>query len=102
IQTKLQNLAARHEELKGFLADPDVTNDLNRYRDLSKEYAQIEPYVQMYHQHQDMLKQLDESKLLLEEDDEELQQLAKQEIKTIEEKLAKIEEELLLALLPKD
>lgn len=102
IQTKLQTLANRYEELKGFLSDPEVTNDLNRYRDLSKEYAQIEPHVQMYFRYQDYLKQLDEAKVLLEENDAEMQQLAKQEIKQVEEGINKLEEELLMMLLPKD
>jgi peptide chain release factor 1 len=102
IQTKLQNLTNRYEELKELLSDPKVTNDINRYRDLSKEYAQIEPHVQAFRQYQDYLKQLEESNALLEEEDPELQQLAKQEIKSIEEKMAKLEEDLLVALIPKD
>jgi peptide chain release factor 1 len=102
IQTKLQNLTNRYEELKNLLSDPKVTSDMNRYRDLSKEYAQIEPHVQMYERHQHFLKELNEAKIMLGENDPELQQLAKQEIKQIEEDIASLEEELLLVLLPKD
>lgn len=102
IEIKLKNLVSRYEELKASLSDPDVTNDLNRYRDLSKEYAQIEPHVQMYAQYQAYLQEIDDAKLMLEEDDAEMQQLAKQEIKQIEEKLANLESELLETLLPKD
>lgn len=102
IKTKLENLAARHEELKTALADPAVTNDMNRYRDLSKEYSQIEPHVQMYERYQQLQKELDDAKLMLEEDDAEMQQLAKQEIKQVEDKILALEEELLLVLIPKD
>jgi peptide chain release factor 1 len=102
IETKLKNLATRYEELKGWLSDPKVTGDLNRYRDLSKEYAQIEPYVKSFYRYQDYLKQLEEAKDLLGEEDQDLAQLAKQEIKQIEENTAKLEEELLVALIPKD
>ena len=102
IETKLQHLAHRYEELKGLLADPDVTNDLNRYRDLSKEYAQHEPFVQKFYLYQRYLQQLEEAKCLLTEDDAELQQLAKQEIKQVQENILQVEEELLIALLPKD
>ena|SRR3990167_5002340 len=102
VQTKLQNLSNRYEELKQLLADPKLTQDLNRFRDLSKEYSQIEPFVKSYVQYQDFLKQLEEAKLLLQEEDIELQQLAKQEIKQIEENSTQLEAELLLALLPKD
>lgn len=99
---KLQHLVERYEELKRLLSDPQITNDMNQYRDLSKEYSQIEPHVHMYLQHETYLKELDEAKMMLEESDPDLQQLAKQEIKFIEENITKLEEELLIALLPKD
>ncbi len=67
IQTKLKNLSTRYEELKTLLSDPNVTNDLNRYRDLSKEYAQLEPHVQAYFKHQDYLQQLEDAKAMLDE-----------------------------------
>lgn len=102
IETKLQTIAARYEELKGLLSHPDVTNDMNRYRDLSKEYAQLEELAQAYFLHRNYLQQLAEANVLLAEDDPELQQLAKQEIKQIEENMTKLEEQLLVALIPKD
>lgn len=102
MQAKLQNLTARHEELKGLLSDPAVTSDMNRYRDLSKEYAQLEPAVTMYLNYENNLKQLEEAKQLVEESDAEMQQLARQEVKAVEENITKLEEELLLMLLPKD
>lgn len=102
IETRLQNSANRYEEIKGLLSDPDVTNDMNRYRDLSKEYAQLEPLAQSYARYQSYLSQLEEANALLQEDDAEMQQLAKHEIKQVEEDIQKLEEELLLSLLPKD
>jgi len=102
IETKLKNLANRYEELKGLLSDPKVTNDMNRYRELTKEYSQIESHVQSFYRYQDYLQQLEEAKGLLSEEDQELQQLAKQEIKQIDENIAALEEELLAALIPKD
>lgn len=102
VQVKLDKTTKRYEELKNLLSDPQVTNDLNRFRDLSKEYAQLEPLVQANERYHSLLKNLDEAKVLLEENDPELTQLAKQECKQLEEELAKIEEDLLLALLPKD
>jgi peptide chain release factor 1 len=102
IKTKLVNSDKRYEEIKVFLSQPEVTDDLNRYRDLSKEYAQLEPQVAAYHRYLGYLTQLEETKLLLDEKDPELQQLAKQESKHIEEQLEKLEGEILQALLPKD
>jgi peptide chain release factor 1 len=102
IQAKLHNLAERYEELKDLLADPNVTKDLNRYRDLSKEYAQIETHAQTFYRYEAYLKQMEEAKLLFAEDDPDLQELAKQEIKQIDENIATLEKELLIVLLPKD
>ena len=102
IQTKLQHLVARHEEIKGLLSDPKVTDDLNRYRDLSKEYSQLEEPVQKYFRYQELLQHMEQAKQFLEGDDEDMQQLAKLEIKQIEENQHSLEEELLLILLPKD
>ncbi len=102
MQAKLLNLTARHEEIKTLLSDPDVTNDMNRYRDLSKEYAQLEPVVEMYARHLGYIKHLEEAKQLLDEGDDEMQQLARHEIKEIEENIIKLDEALLLTLLPKD
>jgi peptide chain release factor 1 len=102
VKTKLENMTARYEELKTLLSEPEVTNDLNRYRSLSKEYAQLESFVISYQRYQDYENQLQETKTLLEENDHEIQQLAKQEAKQIEEEIEKLESELLLALLPKD
>lgn len=102
VQKNLDNTTHRYNELKELLSDPQVTKDLNRFRDLSKEYAQLEPLVQTNERYQALLKNLDEAKILADEKDPELSQLAKQECKEIEEQLTKIEDDLLLALLPKD
>lgn len=102
VQAKLQSYVQRYEELKELLSDPTITQDLNRFKDLSKEYSQLEPLVQMYLRHQAYLKQLEEVKHLADDQDIEIQQLAKQEAKQIEDALITLEEEILIALLPKD
>ena len=43
---KLEQLAARHEEVSALLAEPDIINDNDRFRALSVEYAQLEPVVE--------------------------------------------------------
>lgn len=102
IQKKLETIVNRYEELKTLLSDHAITNDMNRYRDLSKEYSQLEPHVQLYVQHQEYLQTLEDAKVMLAEDDADIQQLARQEIKQVEEHLAHLDEEILLALLPRD
>ena len=95
-------MVARYESLKVLLSDPNVVNDLNQYRALTKEFAQIEPYIEKYQSYQHDLQSLADAEEMLVEDDPELQQLAKQEIKQLAEQLQTLEENLLLALLPTD
>lgn len=102
IESKLQQMVVRYDEVKTLLSDPSVTNDLNRYRELSKEFAQLEPHVDAYHQYQASLIQMEEAKHLLAEEDPELQLLAKTEIQMIEEKLTGLEDALHAALIPRD
>lgn len=102
VETKLKNVYERYENLKSELSNPAVTDDIDRYRELSKEYAQHESLAQAYLHYQSLLKEREEAALLLEEDDPEMQQLAKHEVKRVDEAIEALEVELLLALIPKD
>ena len=48
IRQKLESVRERFEEISGLLADPDVIADQNQFRDLSKEYARVEPVVKLF------------------------------------------------------
>jgi peptide chain release factor 1 len=102
IQSKLQRLTERYEELKHLLSSHEITNDLNQFRDLSKEYAQLEPTIQLYAHYQNKARALADAQAMLDAEEEEWQLLAKQEIKQIEDDMAILEEKLLVMLLPKD
>jgi len=102
IEKKLQMLVERHEELDAMLSDAEVINNQNRFRELSKEYAQLGPVVAVFKRHLACLQEIEEMKLLLAENDIEMQQLARQELKNAEIALPKIEEELQVLLLPRD
>src|SRR5687767_12505093 len=97
ILKKLQQVVARYDELKNLLSDPEITNDLNRFKELSKEYAHLESLTQTYRQFERWKVQLEETKALLQEEDAEMQQLAKGELKQIEEELEKCQQELTIA-----
>jgi peptide chain release factor 1 len=102
IQKKLQSLSERHEELGALLADAEVISQQNKFREYSKEYAQLEPVVNTFKQYQNCLNNIEGAKELLKESDAEMQELAKQELKENEELLAKLEQELQVLLLPRD
>lgn len=102
IEKKLQSLVERHEEVSALLSDAGTINDQNRFRELSKEYAQLGPVVTVFKNYQTCVQQITDAKELLNEPDPEMQQLAKQELKAAEEQFVKLEEELQILLLPKD
>ena len=102
IEKKLQSLVMRHEELGMLLSDPEVIHDQNRFRDYSKEYAQIEPVVLTFKRYETCVHNLEGAKELLKESDPEMQQMAADELKESEEQIEKLEKELQIVLLPRD
>ena len=99
---KLEALADRHEEVAALLSDSETMADQNRFRDLSREYAELETVVQCYGSYRAVKSDLDEARSMLEDSDPDLRQMAKEEIGTGETRLAEIEIELQTLLLPRD
>jgi peptide chain release factor 1 len=102
IQKKLESLVERYEELSALMAERDVINKQNVFREYSKEYAQIEPVVNNFKQYLLCMGELDNAQQLMSEPDAEIQVLARQEFKIIEEEIVQLEAKLQLLLLPKD
>ena len=99
---KLEALCARHEEIAGLLADIEVINDQDRFRNLSMEYAQLEDVVKNFNAFRQVQDALASAREMLNEDDAELHELAEEEIADNESKLEPLEVELQKLLLPKD
>src|SRR5438445_6969343 len=100
LATKLTQLASRLEELDGLLAAPDVTRDLDRYRALSREYAEIAPSLALHRDWQQADRDLASARELLA--DAEMKTLAEDEAKAAKVTMERIEEELQRVLLPRD
>lgn len=99
---KLESLVERHQEISGLLAEPETMADQNRFRSLSQEYAQLEPVVSNFTAYQDALQAIDDAKLMMEEDDAEMREMAKEELAEAEDQLEQLEVVLQKLLLPKD
>ena len=99
---KLDTLTHRYSEVGALLSDPDVMSDQNRYRELGKEYAQLEPVVKNFQAYQKNNAAIDSAQDLLGEADAELKQLAEEELKQLKQKKQTLENELQALLLPKD
>lgn len=100
---KLNLLKDRHQELGNLLSQPDVINDQNRYRELSKEYAHLEPIVTTFTEYSNNHQQLiDTQDILYNEKDQELKALAEEDLESLKEKEEKLEDEIKILLLPRD
>lgn len=100
---KLQQISYRHADISAALSDPEVMNNQDQYRDLSKEYAQLEPIVKAYRLYKDNEEALTQAQDLLDtETDADMRLLATDEVETLKVKLKELEEELKLLLLPQD
>lgn len=100
---KLDDILLRYEEVLNELSEPDVLNDQSRYQRLMKEQADLEPIVTKYKEYKAAKDGIEGSLAILEEEsDEEMCELAKEELSECKVKLATIEQELKILLLPKD
>ena len=100
IRRKLESLAERHEEIGLLLAQPDVLADNNRFRELSREYAQLEPVTLSLRERDDAERELGQTRAML--DDPEMRDMAREDIGRLEQRLTELDDELQILLLPKD
>jgi len=102
IRNKLQHLTERLQELDALLADPDIIRDNNKFRDLSIEYADINPVVQAYQAYQQAELDISSAEEMKQDSDPEMREMALEEWLLAKQQCAKIENDLQTLLLPKD
>ena len=102
ILNKLYNLADRHEEVAGLLADPGIIGDQNKFRELSQEYAQLEPVVHCFEKYNSARENLSAAEDMLKDADADVREMANEEKNDASEKISSLELELQKLLLPKD
>jgi len=100
IRRKLEALAERHEEIGLLLSQPEVLADNTRFRELSQEYAQLEPVAASLREHELAERELAETRAML--DDPELREMAVDDAHRLEQRLLDLDGELQLLLLPRD
>lgn len=98
----LEDVADRFREVEGLLSEPTVIADQKRYRQLSKEHADLSEVVAVYHRYQQVCSDIAGNQELLGDSDPEMKELAEAELEQLEEQQEQLEEELRLLLLPKD
>lgn len=100
---RLKSIGQRYEELNHLLSDPEVIADPDQLRKYSKEQSDLEPKYQAWQEYQNVSSQLEDAKIMLEEEtDPDMVEMVKNERDELSRRLAQLEEEIRVLLLPKD
>src|SRR5574344_664738 len=102
ILRKLEALVERHHEVEQLLSQADVIADQDKFRELNREYSQLQVTVTTYKEYTTASADLEEMELMLKGDDEDMRAMAQEEIEPTREKATHLEQELQLLLLPHD
>ena len=100
--TNLEDVVDRFREVEGLLSDPAVITDQKRYRELTKEHADLIEVVQVYGRYKQVSSDVEGNRELLQDSDPEMKELARAELPELEAAQTDLEERLKLLLLPKD
>ena len=102
IRNKLETVKDRFEEIAGLLADPDVIGDQNQFRDLSMEYARIEPVVDLFSQFENLTGDIAAAEEMAGDSDAELRQMGQDELETLTSQRTNLLVEVQKSLIPPD
>ncbi|MGE4421297.1 MAG: peptide chain release factor 1 [Pseudodesulfovibrio sp.] len=99
---KLEEIEEKYVELEQELAQPDIFNDQERYKKVSKAHADLGEVVEVFREYKVLAQELDDNREMMNDSDPDIREMAKAEIDEIEERLPELEDELKVLLLPKD
>lgn len=102
IKARLEGVSERHEEIAALLGDPDIIGDQSRFRDLSKEYSQLEPVVKTFSAFTSATADHETAKEMAADSDPELRAMGQEELAELDKKIESLESELQILLLPQD
>ncbi len=102
IRGKLESLSERHEELSALLSDAEIISDQDRFRELSQEFADLESVVSAFREYHRCEQELAGTDEMLQDGDEEMRSMARDEQHRLEEELEALEQELQKLMLPRD
>lgn len=99
---KLKGVEERFVKVEKLLSDPDLIKDQEAYKKRAKEHAELSRIVTVYRQYRQVAKDIEDTKDLLKDADEDIKELAKEDLSQLQERLEKLERELKWLLIPKD
>jgi len=99
---RLESLAERLEEVRSLLAQPEVIRDTGRFRELSREHAELEPVIACFERYREATASAEAARRMLADADPEIRALAGEEEAATEQRAARLEHELRRLLIPRD
>lgn len=102
IRLKLETTRDRFEEIAGLLADPDIIANQNKFRDLSKEYARLDPIISLFIRFETLSADMQAAEEMASDSDKEIRQMGKEELATLSEDYDALQIELQKSLIPPD
>ena len=103
IISRLEGVKARFEEVGQLITDPAVISDMKKYVKLNREYRQLQPIIESYELYRDILNNIESTKeMLAGELDDEMKEMAKEELDLYNSQIGPLEAEIQILLIPKD
>ncbi|HFC00368.1 MAG TPA: peptide chain release factor 1 [Phaeodactylibacter sp.] len=99
---KLEAIYEKYIHVEEQLGDPSVVSDMSRFKKLNQEYKGLKEIVEVYKAYKSLLENIASSKEMLTDDDEEMKEMAKEELAELELRQAELEEKIEFLLIPKD
>ena len=102
LMQKLREIEASYKEIEARMADPEVANDPREMQSLGKKHVDLTPIVDAFMQYENVLKGIEDAKEMMNGEDAEMKELAKEEYSSLEEQKLDLEHQIQILLLPKD
>ena len=100
---KLEDCKKRFDELSARVMDPDLVKDVEKYKDVMREHGHLSELMELYGEYKKMLDDIEsDTELITNEDDHDLKEMAREELKSLEEQKPLLEEKIKLKLIPPD
>lgn len=99
---QLEAIKERYIYLEEQMSDPEIISDMSKYKKISKEYKDLKEIVAVYEEYREVLGNIETSKELMEEEDEDMREMAKAELEELEPQCEALEEKIKVLLIPKD
>ncbi|MCI1209070.1 MAG: peptide chain release factor 1 [Treponema sp.] len=100
---KLESCSQRYDELNRMVMDPDLVKDPKKYKDTMREHGHLSGLMELYDEYKKVLSGIEDArKMITEEDDHDMKEMAREELRTLEEKQPQLEDEIKRKLIPPD